>query len=152
MSLLDLSKATVNVSVYYQIKNTKSGKRVIVLPDKKAEEMLQDEDEKNNVEILNTTWKMLSWSESNKILDKSTVVQPQYDSIAQESATRDLNVYLFRDLRIKTALKGWDLKDDSGKDVPYRPELVDILPPEIVMAMYFKYDEVSSLDEVEEKN
>lgn len=161
MSLLDLSDSTFNIQTFYKIRKTPERNRIIVLEEKDAKKTLSDEniskEEKESINILNTTWKPISWKEQNEILDRSTsevdITSKRGNMTNSAGDTKlQLNPYKIQEYRIKTALVGWDLKDDNGNPIPYRPELIDKLPVEIVMDMYNKYEFNVNLDEESEKN
>ena len=57
----------------------------------------------------------------------------------------------YRDLKLKKCLAGWDLKDDNNNLVPCQPNMIDLLPPQIVVALINKYDKATTKDDEDEK-
>ena len=144
MSLLK-TQQTIHIPLYYMEKELQDGvTKTVILEDDDAKKMLEDEEKKDKVEVLNTNWKTLNWKEQNEITKKATI----YD---QMSGMQDIDVFDFRDKRIKTCLVSWDLKDESGRDVPVDPNVIDMLPSEVVLTLANKYDSLITLTKEDEK-
>jgi len=166
MSLLD-TKETIKFPLYYEEKKTKGGiSRYFPLEDEEAKKRInenkklevahnesqKDKDEKKpfvlpcekKVHILNTEWKVLNWREQNDI---------QRDSMFKDFETNqsEIDFIKLRDQFLKKCLISWDLKDDKGNLIPYKPYLIDNMPFEIVYALVRKYDELTAIGEEDEK-
>jgi len=117
----------------------------------KIADVVSDQSEEEEVKVnfriclLKTQRKVLSWKEQTNITRESSYYN------AQESF-QDLDIWKFRDLRIKSCLVSWDLVDDSGKPIPVSTNVIDQLPADIVLSLVSKYDEAISLSDDESKN
>ena len=144
-SLLDTNEQTVGIVLYYTERQSVTGYvKFIVLDEKKAKDMLADPQKKDRVHCLNTVWKVMSWKDDNEIVKQST-----YFNV--NSSMNDLDPFKYRDLRIKQCIRSWDMKDDKGNAIQFRPELIDKMPSDIVHALIAKYDSAMTIDEEEEK-
>jgi len=142
MNLTDTDSQLVKITLHYRTKDINGFQKVIIIEDEKAEEMLKDEKRKEEVNIFNTWWKILSWKDSNNITNNSKVQ-------GKDAVPGELDFYRFRDLRIKMCMKKWDLKDDDGVDLPLTPDLVNKLPVDIILYLSNKYEQVIGIDEEE---
>jgi len=95
--------------------------------------------------LLNTQWKILSWKEQTNITRESSYFNRQ-------ESFQDLDIWKFRDLRIKACMVSWDLKDDSNQSIPVKPDVIDQLPADVVLSLVSKYDTAVSLNDEESKN
>jgi len=146
MSLLSKQEEAVNIPLYYTEKKTKSGfNKVVVLDDDKAKKLMAVEDTKDQVKVLNTKWKVLTWKQQTEITKACTVYNPI-------EGVQDIDWFKYRDLRIKQCMVGWDMVDDNGVPVPLQDIAIDSLPADVVFALVMKYDEETSLTDEEEKN
>lgn len=141
MGLLDNVKDLINIKLYYTVKNTKAGKKVMIIEDAKAEEMLKNPDKAKMVEILDTHWASLSWGEQKNLETIST----EYNT---ETSERVFNSIKFRDAAIKRCLKKWNLCIGE-KPVEVTPDLIDQLPAEIIFGLYVKFNSAISYTEEE---
>jgi len=161
MSILGAATQLVEIKLYYKnIKTSYGIDRLIILNNKdgeielnKQEDLIKKKQEKQEeikaedrkVEVLTTQWKVLSWGEQNQITKRSEKYTPE--------GVQDVDWFKFRDLRIKSCLQSWDIKDSKGTNVPVTPETIDMLPSDVVYALVRRYDTVTegSQDE-QEKN
>ncbi len=60
MSLLNVDNFII-IKLYYTFEETGSGKKLVILDDDKARDLLKDELKSKNIEILETKWKQLTW-------------------------------------------------------------------------------------------
>lgn len=144
MSLFDVNDL-ITVKLYYMIKEINGNKNLVILEDKKAEEMMKDEKKASKVEFVTTKWSKLSWKDQN---DVSTLSYRDIDPITGESK---FNFIVYRDSMIKKCLKEWDIKDGDNP-VPVNAINIDRLPGEVVIVLYNKFNEATNLSEDEEKN
>ena len=119
---------------------SQDGSKNVDIPDVAA-----DKEVNFRVYVLKTQWKTLSWKEQNDITQQSTYYN-------QEASFNDLNIWKFRDLRIKYCLVSWDLKDDNGQPIPLNSDMLDQLSGDVVLALVSKYDDAISLSDEESKN
>ena len=176
MGLLSGQERTVEIRLYYEELVLKHGyRKIVVWDDDEAEKILKkkekyeeekrkmvqidpaDGDEKvvenpdfeektfPNIECLRTLWKSISWREQNDITERASYYN-------ENEAMQDLNVWKFRDLRLKTCLVKWDLKDENGAEIPLTPENVDRLPSDVVLTLLSKYEDAISISADEAKN
>lgn len=145
MSLLDnvVNQELINIKLYYMVKNTKNGKKVMVIEDAKAEEMLKNPEKAKSVEIIETWWKSLSWGEQKSLEVIATEVGA--------NGEKDFNAIKFRDAAIKRCLKKWNLTI-ADKPVDVTPDLIDQLPAEVVFGLYLKFNNAISYTEDEMGN
>ena len=66
MSLFDVNDL-ITVKLYYMIKEINGNKNLVILEDKKAEEMMKDEKKASKVEFVTTKWSKLSWKDQNDV-------------------------------------------------------------------------------------
>lgn len=95
--------------------------------------------------LLTTQWKILSWKQQTDITRESAYFNRQ-------EAFQDLDIWKFRDLRIKACMVSWDLKDDNNQPIPVKPDVIDQLPADVVLSLVSKYDTAVSLNDEESKN
>lgn len=134
MSLIQyVDQELISIPVYYKLKKTKhGGRKIIILDEKTADKMLEDETQKAEVRILNTKWSAANWGTQKKIIAECTV------NDASKSDT--FNHEKYRDMRIQSCLKWWDEKDDLGNNIPVTPEAICKLPSDIVIDMYYRFE------------
>ena len=129
----------IDIALYYEFRNNVFGvPKIVDLNDEEAKEALEDPKRKENVEVLNTRWKMASWQEQNDIVSKSQVVD-------EFSGNKEPNWAHYRDMRVKRLLKEWDLEFD-GKIVPVTEEYINNLPAEIVLGLFDRFERISGVD------
>jgi hypothetical protein len=143
MSLLD-DNGLINVKVYYKYINTGSGKKVVIIDNTKAEELLKDEEKGKGIEIFETEWRMFNWKEQN---DVSKVSQ----SVNIKTGEMQFDYFIYRDQCIKKCLKKWNLTE-NGNPAPITSENIDRLPGPIVIDMYQRFESISEYSEEEMGN
>ena len=142
MSLFDVSDL-VTVKLYYTFKSVDSGKKLVILEDKKAEELLKDEDKKGEVEVIESKWRNLNWKEQNEVTEAS------YSKFLNTSTgERQFNFAAYRDAIIKRCLKEWNLTMNE-KPVPVTPGAIDKLPGPVVVDIYQKFEKYIEFSEEE---
>jgi hypothetical protein len=142
MSILNYKASLIEIKLYYKEIQKDGFTGVVVLKDDIAENLLKDEEKKKEVKVLNTKWKFLTWGDQNKITKQSERFTP--DGI------QDIDWFRYRDLRIKSCLQDWDVTDDKGNKIPVSSEIIDMLPPEIIVSLLDKYDNITRIDEIKE--
>jgi len=103
MSLLDGSTELISIKLYYKYANTKVGKRLVILEEDKAIELLKDEKKAKEVEILETGWSMITWKEQNEIMELS------YKKTNPQTMEKQFDFISYRDAIVKRCLKTWIL-------------------------------------------
>lgn len=89
------------------------------------------------IEKLVTHWRQLSWKDNNTILSKS-----MREVRTKDGYTSELDPLLYRDLKLKTALKAWDAKDERGNEIPVNDTVIDNMIPEVAAALLINYEKV----------
>ncbi|MHA1676159.1 MAG: hypothetical protein ACTSU6_03175 [Candidatus Njordarchaeales archaeon] len=143
MSLFDAN--LVEIKLYYTFKDRNGSKFLIVLSDEKAEELLQNEEKKGDVEALVTKWSTMNWRDQNISVEKA------YSKTNALTGEKSFDHISYRDAIIKSCLKQWDIVVE-GQTVPVTPEAIDSLPGDIVMSLYSKYERVLDYTADELKN
>ena len=144
MSLLD-NRDVMEIKLYYKYIKIGNGKKLVILEDKKAEELLKDEEKAKEVEILETQWAMLNWKEQNEVMNASSQVA---DPITGE---KQFNFLLYRDAIVKRCLKSWNLTMNE-KPAPVTPDAIDKLPGPVVVSIYQKFEKYIEFNEEEMGN
>lgn len=141
MSLLD-DFDLIEIKLYYKYIKTGNDKKLVILEDKKAEEILQDEEKAKEIEVLETKWSMLNWKEQNEVMNASSKMA---DS---ENGEKQFNFLIYRDAIIKRCLKSWNIMVNK-KPVPVTPEAIDKLPAPVVIDIYQKFEKYIEFTEEE---
>ena len=82
---------------------------------------------------LNTGWKVITWSEHNSIYAESRIGGGEIDFMK------------FRDLKLKSCLKTWDLRGETGKKVPITSETIDHLHPDVANELLSGFEKVTEV-------
>lgn len=91
------------------------------------------------IEKIITTWKRLTWKDQNTIYSRCLKTVPGIDG----KPTVELDTILYRDLKLKTCLKKWDIRDESGQILAVAPETIDLLVPEVAQEMLNAFERVT---------
>lgn len=143
MSLFDVQNL-IEIKLYYKYSAVMGTKKLFILDDDKAKELLNDPEKGKDVECMTTKWKVVSWKEQNEVMDiASKGVGP--------GGERQFNFLAYRDAMIKRCLKEWDLTHNQ-KPVPVTSEAIDSLPGPVVVDLYQKFEKVLDYTEDELKN
>ena len=144
MSLFD--DELIDIALYYVYKETKQGKKLIILEDEDGKKMLEDEKTRDQVKILNTRWKQLTWKESNAITRQTESTNPQ-------TGAPDFDFSLFQDLRVKNCLKWWDIKQNETDDapIPVTDDAIDKIKAPVIRALLDKFEASNTAGEDELK-
>ena len=137
----------INVKMYYREEKMPAGfNKIIIIPNEEAEDKLKKLDDKQSaIKCLNTYWKILNWQMQNEITDKAAFFN-------ESTQMPDINVWRYRDLRIRHCLVRWDLIDDQNVAVPVNDMAINMLPGEVVLDLLSKYDEAVTLRPDDRKN
>ncbi|MFW6122367.1 MAG: hypothetical protein ACOC80_15910 [Petrotogales bacterium] len=163
MSLLNGDKNVVEIKLYYEEKKNEGGfGQIIVYEDDEGKKKYDQYEvtrrkqlenpegttkspDENPIKILKTQWRLMTWGKQNDITSKCEKYSP--------NGVPDIDWIRYRDMRLKTSLVGWDLKDDEGRPVPCNSETINMVPPHVVIALLDKYDNiVNPTTEEESKN
>ncbi len=100
------------------------------------------------IQKLVTQWKRMTWKDSNAVFSKSLKTIPQADG----RTLTELDTIRYRDMKLKTCLKKWDLQDEAGQEVPCSEDNIDILEPSVAAEMLSSFEKVTEATEDEKKD
>lgn len=143
MSLFRSKEQLINVQLFYREENVDNYDKIFIVSKEEVKKMKEEEIKDKGIQILNTYWKPLSWQERNNINHQSEV---KSDGIV----TGQVDFNRWRDLRVKTCLKEWDLKDEDGKAVPCSPDIINRIDAVVLDAILNEFDKVTSVELEEE--
>lgn len=107
-------------------------------------------DPKKVISILRTWWSRMTWKEQNVIYSRCI---RQIPSESASGGTRtEMDMITYRDLKLKTCLKKWDLKDDNGQDIAVNENVIDNLVPEVAQELLNNFELVTEASENDLKN
>ena len=141
MSLLD-NLDLMEIKLYYKYIKVEISRKLVILDDKKAEEMLKDGEKAKEIEVLETQWAMLNWKEQNEVMSASS------QATDLKTGEKQFNFLLYRDAIIKRCLKSWNLTIDE-KPIPVSPDAIDKLPGPVVIDIYQKFEKYIDFSEEE---
>ena len=105
-------------------------------------------DPKKIIKILRTWWSRMTWKEQNQIYSRCIRQVPSEGG----GARTELDMISYRDFKLKTCLKKWDYKDESGQDVPVSENIIDNLVPEVAQELLNNFELVTEANEEDLKN
>ena len=112
--------------------------------EKEFKELELGEEESKKYNSVIVTMKQMNWGLYNELQEDAMV-----DS---GTGSKEFNFKVFKENRLKKLITGWDAKDKEGKLVPVSSKAIKQMAPAIPEAILRAYDEISFLDEEEEKN
>jgi hypothetical protein len=160
--VLDPNKQLVNILTYYIEEVKKTGNSIFrfinsaeslnewktkgyltksEVMQKKKEGMPVDTEK--IIEELRTVWRRLTWAEHNSISSKCMINIPSPDGQIRVN----WDAIRFRDLKLKTCLKGWDLLDENGNKIPVTTTVIDNLAPEVAHQLVNDFEKVTEPNE-----
>lgn len=93
------------------------------------------------------TMKRLTWKEHNSVVSRSL----QYNMGPDQKLFTRMDPVLYRELKLKTALKKWDALDDKGNPIEPTSDIIDSLAPEVAQAILDAYEKVTEISETDSK-
>lgn len=100
------------------------------------------------ISILRTWWSRMTWKEQNQIYSRCL-----HQVAGAEGKTRtELDMIMYRDMKLKTCLKKWDLKDDNKQEVSVTENIIDQLVPEVAQELLNNFEKITEASEEELKN
>ena len=95
------------------------------------------------ISVLRTWWSRMTWKEQNQIYSRCLK-----QVTGTEGKTRtELDMIAYRDMKLKTCLKKWDLKDDNKQDVAITENIIDQLVPEVAQELLNNFEMVTEASE-----
>jgi hypothetical protein len=141
MSLL-INSELIEIDMYYKYVEKEGGKRMVIISNKKAKELLEDEEKAKNIEVLKTKWRIPTWKEQNEIMEVSSkVANPT-------TGEKQFNFLAYRDAMVKRCLKEWDIKENDAV-VAVSDAVIDQLPGTVVVDLYRKFEQIIDYGEEE---
>ena len=140
MSLLIRNDQLINIVFHYLEVSNQHVSRFQFIQSKEEFEKHKNDP---NFKELNTSWQIMTWAEHNKVYSQCI----QYTTNEEGIQLSNLDFIKFRDLKLKTCLKNWDLKDDTGRLVNITSSVIDQLHPQVadeLLAGFERMTEVSS--------
>jgi hypothetical protein len=129
----------VEVKIYYK----KNGHNYKALTEGEVKSLKLKDEAKKKYQCLTVKMRTLTWSLYNDLQDRAMV--------EGASGERHFNFKLYKENRMKELVKEWDAQKD-GKPLPMDINMIGKLSPIIAEAILRGYDEISFVDEDEEKN
>lgn len=100
------------------------------------------------IQSIVTGWRRMTWKDQNVIFSRCLKTIPGADG----NMHTELDTIQYRDLKLKTCLKKWDLKDEQGKEVPVTEDVIDILTPEVAQELINNFEQITEPTSDELKN
>ncbi|MHA2279293.1 MAG: hypothetical protein ACXAC5_00170 [Promethearchaeota archaeon] len=100
------------------------------------------------IQILRTWWSRMTWKEQNQVYARCL----RQSADAEGKTRTELDMIAYRDFKLKTCLKKWDLKDDDGQDIPVSEQIIDNLYPEVAQELLNHFELVTEASDDELKN
>ena len=90
----------------------------------------------------------MTWKEQNQIYSRCLRQIPE----AEGKTRTELDMIMYRDMKLKTCLKKWDLKGDNQQDIPITENIIDQLVPEVAQELLNNFEKVTEASEDDLKN
>ena len=129
----------LKVKVYFKRK----AHTYIAFTQREIERLEYDEEKMKEFQILTLTMKDLTWGLYNELQESALT--------DNGSGDRVFNYKRFKETRLNRLLVDWDAKDKEGKKPPINPKNISHLAPPIAEAILRAYDDITMIDEDEEK-
>lgn len=159
MAIIGSKRRQIEIKLYYEERETESEYvKIVILEDEVGKTRVKEQEEKNKIKIaagekllpedektkiLTTYWQPLMWGEQQEITKMCEKYSPD--------GMQDVDVFAFRDLRLKKCLIDWDIKDEKGSKIRISPDNIDLLPTEVVFALVNKFDLLTRVNEEDER-
>lgn len=99
-------------------------------------------DENKIIHVLETSWRRISWKDQNDIFSRCL----KQIADTQGKGRTELDAVLYRDLKLKTCLKRWNLKDERGEEIKVTNENIDRMVPEVALELLSTFDKLTESD------
>lgn len=101
-----------------------------------------------NLKELNTGWKVLTWSDYNSLYYECSKKNVSKNGVK----TNDVDFIKLREMKLKSCLKSWDLKDDFGNDVPLNDKTIESIHPDVANELLNSFEKITNINPGELKN
>jgi hypothetical protein len=129
----------INIKVYYK----KIAHKYLAYTDKEFEALKLKPEEAAKYDATNVSMKLLSWGLYNDLQENAMTPDGNGD--------QKFNFKMFKEGRLLKLTKTWDAKDKEGRPIPINEKSILSLSPQVAEAILRAYDEVSYLQDDEEK-
>jgi len=179
--ILDPNKSLINIEMYYIEEKKKHGNTVFHFIKSKEEmeewkkkgyrteqemqvsqptiekvpgtekvpgSVVQSFDANKIINRVETSWKRITWSDQNTLLSVSMKNIPGSDG----RMVAELDGIKYRDKKLKTCLKRWDIKDENGQIVQVNDNVIDMLAPEVAQELLASFERITEPTEEDSKN
>lgn len=133
----------INVRIFF-IDNNVSIRTLEAEEAKATIEKKEKGESSDVVNVLNTVWKNLSWKDNTDVINESKTVNTA-------TGDNEINVFKFREQRLKRCLIEWDLKDEKGVTIVITPEIIDELDSDFALALLNAFDKKRAIGSEAEK-
>jgi len=155
--IMDAGKQLIAIDLYYIEKKKIHGNSVFhVIKSKDEMDYWTDRDyvlenkvpkdengptvpEDKIINILQTHWKSLSWRDQNTVFTKSIRQIQRPDG----SFSAEIDTITYRDQKLKTCLRKWDLTGPDGQNLEVTEGLIDNLNPVIAQELLSAFEKVT---------
>lgn len=155
--ILDPNKSFIQIDTFYVEETKKSGPYEITKYNfiKSKEELeewtikgyampqpeIQSKDKPDKmIHKLSTKWKRLSWKEQNTIFSSCFKSRPSADG---KNTVTEMDGIRYREMKLKTCLKDWDILDDAGQKIPVTEENIDNMIPEVANELLDSFEKLT---------
>mgnify|MGYP000695648833 CR=1 FL=1 len=128
----------ISISIFFK----KVGRHFIAYSKPDYDKMELSEEERSLYKELTLQMRPLTWGLYNELQESAMVLD--------ELGNRQFNYKVYKENRLLRLIRKWNAKRD-GKDVPINPTTLSKLSPDIAEVILTEYDNVSLLDEDDEK-
>lgn len=156
--ILDPNKQLINIESFYIEKRKTHGNSVFRFIKSKDEldywqnrgyifEKDAPRDENGKITVaddkliraIHTSWKQMSWRDQNTIFAKSV------KQIQRSNGTfgAEIDTIAYRDWKLKTCLKRWDVKSPDGQALEVTEGLIDNLDPLVAQELLSEFERVT---------
>lgn len=99
----------------------------------------ENQDDEKTIKKLSTKWKRLTWKEQNVILSSCFISKPSADG----KLITSMDGMKFREMKLKTCLKDWDILDSYGNKIPITEENIDNMVPEVANELIDSFEKLT---------
>lgn len=150
MSLfVDQNRSLVNIDLWFIEQHRKHGHSTFhfILSQEEFEEWKNKgyafDNPDKPIQKLVATFKRLTWKEHNSIVSRAI----QYTMGPDNKLFTRMDPVVYRELKLKTCLKKWDIKDDEGNLVEVTNDAIDSLSPDVAQALLDAFEKSTEASE-----
>ncbi len=95
------------------------------------------------IQNLTTYWRTIRWKDQNAIFSRSVRQLKKPDG----TISAEVDPLQYRDLKLKTCLKKWSVRDENGNEIPVTEEAIDRLDPVVAHELLLAFEGVTEVSE-----